>query len=107
MIEPKKQYINLAGLTYEAYVKLKDIDEQLIGTADYIGVCYFWAHRYRHDMRHTTIAKRVKVHKAFVDAGLITWGETRAHDQIVDRIMGSDYSRRWPAARRYRRDGLA
>ena len=43
--------------------------DQFVGTSNYMGVAYFWAHEYRHTMRPTTYANRRLVHRKLLEAG--------------------------------------
>ena len=72
-------------------------DEARIGTADYRGHAYFWAHEYRHYMRGFyqhfgatesrvgVILKQMRrsVHRDFLRLGLDLVGESTQHETII------------------------
>jgi hypothetical protein len=72
--------------TPEAYERLSKLDTELVGSPDYLGLCWFWHHDYRHNMRAATPAERRRVHAAFIKAGLDVEGTSKTHAAIVERI---------------------
>ena len=50
-------------------------DNNAIGTADYIGLAYFWSHEMRHEMRDTSAAQRKMMHDALVRLGFNAGGK--------------------------------
>lgn len=77
-------YSRRVQLTTGAFLKLQALDETLIGTADYMGIAFFWSYAYRHTMRDLSAAQRKTVHDRFRKAGLALDGESDAHASIVD-----------------------
>ena len=75
--------INLETVSYKAFAAISDIDKNFIGTADYVGVAWFWNYEYRHYLRDASTAKRRKVHNAFVSPGLPVDGVSAAHYAII------------------------
>ena len=69
--------LNTDAISMTAIAGLIELDETLIGTKDYMGVDYFWAHEYRHLMRPMPYGVRRRVHKALIKAGLDVSGESR------------------------------
>ena len=80
-----------------AEFKYLDDDAERIGTADYRGHAYFWAHDYRHYMRgfyqtYGVTERRVgqilqqmrrSVHRDFLRLGLDLAGATDTHETII------------------------
>ena len=64
-------------------------DKAYVGTKAYQGIAYFWAYRYRHTLRDCTNASRRLVHDLFLKEGLELSGETRRHDEIMDKVFNN------------------
>jgi len=71
----------------EDFIKHKR-DEGYIGTPLYQGIVYFWSYKYRHHMRDTTYSKRKLIHNKFLVEGLELTGETKRHDEIINKVFG-------------------
>jgi hypothetical protein len=74
-------------LTDEAFLKLRYIDQQFVGTWNYMGLAYFWAHDYRHDLRDAPAVVRCRIHDAFLSAGLPLNGASAQHRQLIDSVI--------------------
>lgn len=75
-------------LTSDAYARIQAADKEWVGTDHYMGLAYFWAHEYRYPMRDASAYKRVRIHRALMDAGLPLDGESGEHRQIIDQWRG-------------------
>ena len=64
-------------------------DKAYLGTKAYQGLAYFWAYRYRHTLRDCSNASRRLVHDLFLKEGLELSGETRRHDEIMDKVFNN------------------
>lgn len=73
-------------ITYDAHKRLRELDESLINTPDYMGLAYFWSFAFRHELRDATTDVRRKVHTAFRTAGLAVDENTPQHRQIVEAL---------------------
>jgi hypothetical protein len=84
--------INLETATHTAFSAINDIDRGFIGTPDYLGVAYFWAHEFKHHLRGCTIAQRKRVHKLWLKnglsfhAGIDSTIDTKPHWEIINRV---------------------
>ena len=78
---------NSEVVTFEASQAIRQLDETFVGTDSYLGLAYFWAYEYRHYMRDCTMAKRRKVHKKFMQAGLELDGESEEHLDIIETVL--------------------
>ena len=65
------------------------MDVHLVGTDFYRGHAYFWACKYKYDLRETTPNIRRKIHQEFLDNKLALEGETQKHDKIVNKHFAS------------------
>jgi hypothetical protein len=77
---------NINSLTLKAFSDIYELDKKYIGTADYIGLAYFWNYQYRHYLRDTSNSKRKKVHNAFLKEGLDIQGQSDRHLKIIQHI---------------------
>jgi len=77
--------------THAEYEILNRQDELCLGTKHYQGLAWFWAYKYRHVMRDCTNRQRVQIHNALVKAKISLVGETKKHDEIVNRIFCENY----------------
>ena len=82
--------LNLEKISGEAYQLIHTLDRTFIGTADYMGLAYFWAYEYRYPMRDCTIDERRRVHHGFMEAGLALDGESEAHERIIDLVVDGE-----------------
>jgi len=89
--------LNTDALTLNASVAL--LDATFIGTADYMGMEYFWHHKYRHSLRDASYALRRRVHRALLTAGLAVDGEGTGHADLIERLTSRARSRAsWPSS---------
>ena len=79
--------IDLNSITFDAYVEIDKLDKSFVGTASYLGLAYFWHMEYKHYLRDCTIAKRRKIHKKWLDAGLDLVGVSDRHLSIVIDVL--------------------
>lgn len=77
--------INVNMLSDEAIMALLNLDNSFIGTKDYIGLAYFWAHEYRHYLRDASSSNRRLVHKKLLEAGLKVDEVSDKHEKIINR----------------------
>jgi len=75
-------------LTFRAFHALRALDHGLIGTPDYLGIAYFWAHEYKFYLREATQKQRKIVHDLFLKAGLALDGVSPEHAAIVEKQLG-------------------
>ena len=69
--------------TLEGFSRLNKLDKEFRGTADYMGVAYFWNYDYRHALRDANATTRKLVHDRFLRAGLELSDASPAHEKIV------------------------
>ena len=81
------QAIFLGDLTDSARNKLWRFDEKLIGTADYLGVAYFWNEEYKWWLRDASTKVRRRVHKAFLAARLPLDESSAEHRAIIAKFF--------------------
>ena len=74
-------------VTYDQSRALLKLDQTFVGTADYMGLAYFWAYGYRHYLRDATPLQRQKVHHSFLKANLELDGESENHWKIIQRYI--------------------
>ncbi len=84
--------LNIEALSMKAYEALVKLDNKFVGTEEYMGIVYFWGHRYKHMLRDANTRDRRRVHAGFLAAGLTPHGETKAHDRIMDAVFHTDYT---------------
>ena len=87
--------INLETATNEATQAIIALDASFVGTEHYMGVAYFWEHKYRYPMRDATTATRKAVHTKMLSAGLKVNESSPAHDAIIE----------WATKRTYKNEG--
>ena len=63
-----------------------EADKERVGTMRYQGVAWFWNYEFRHYLRDADRWARVRVHNAFLRAGLAVDGDSEAHWQIVREV---------------------
>lgn len=78
---------NSSYLTVDAFNAMLKLDKTFVGTGNYLGLAYFWAHEYRHYLRDCTMAKRRKVHKKWLQAGLDLEGISDNHLSIIKNVL--------------------
>ena len=87
--------INLETASWNATVGIMDLDKTFVGTADYMGVAYFWSHEFKHWLRSCTVVERRRVHSAWLrnglsfDAGIDPTIDSAPHWEIVKRVCKS------------------
>jgi len=74
-------------ITFEAFDKIFKLDKTFVGTENYLGLAYFWAYGYRHYLRDCTMAKRRKIHKKWLQAGLNLEGISDQHLNIIKTVL--------------------
>ena len=80
--------INLNTASPVAIQKLYELDKSFINTVNYMGLSYFWNHDYRHTgLRECSVAKRKKIHKKLLEAGLIVNETSDKHFEIIMNYM--------------------
>lgn len=79
--------INLNTITFEAFRNIHDVDQNLIGSPNYIGIAYFWHYAYRHYLRDASIYKRKKVHQLFLLNNLNVSEASDMHLAIIKKII--------------------
>jgi hypothetical protein len=81
-------HINLNTISSKTYKKISDLDMKLINTEEYLGVCYFWDHKYRHaGLREASIAKRKRIHNALMNEGLDVTKSSDEHLNIINKLV--------------------
>lgn len=83
---PSRGTITLSA-TADATKALLSIDRAFVGTPHYMGLAYFWHYDYRHYLRDAKPRKRVRIHNAFLDAGLGLGDSSAAHEAIIQRAF--------------------
>jgi hypothetical protein len=73
-------------LTTKASCILNALDQGLVGTPEYLGIAYFWASEYKHELRAATPKQRKAVHDAILAAGLRLDDVTQTHAAIVRKF---------------------
>lgn len=63
------------------------LDQNFVGTPNYMGFAYFWGHEYKHDMREATQHQRMRIHAAFLDAGLVLSDASAEHWATIKRVL--------------------
>lgn len=79
---------HMGAITMNAYFMLKELDQQLVNTEDYMGMAYFWGHEYKHYLRGATDSQRRRVHKQLLTEGLELNGKSKRHLEIIQKITG-------------------
>ena len=62
--------MNITLTTANQHGAVWELDGRFVGTEDYMGVAYFWDQRLKHVLRAASPSARVKVHAAFLAAGV-------------------------------------
>ena len=78
---------NSSYVTVDAFNAIFKLDKTFVGTGNYLGLAYFWAHEYRHYLRDCTMAKRRTVHKKWLQAGLYLEGISDKHLSIIKHVL--------------------
>lgn len=80
--------LNTETLTWEASLKLLNLDKTLVRTPDYMGIAYFWHHDLRHYLRDASYAKRRKIHSQWLKHGIDFDKPCNKAWEIVRKITG-------------------
>ncbi len=72
-------------LTTNSYALLQSLDENLVGTPDYLGIAFFWNYEYRHSLRGASAGVRKTVHDKLLATGLALNGSSDQHKKIIDK----------------------
>lgn len=78
---------NSSYVTVDAFNAIFKLDKTFVGTRNYLGLAYFWAHEYRHYLRDCTMAKRRTVHKKWLQAGIDLEGVSDKHLSIIKAVL--------------------
>ncbi len=73
--------------TFEAFDKIFKLDKTFVGSENYLGLAYFWAMEYKHYLRDCTMAKRRKIHKKWMQAGLDLTSTSDKHLSIIKTVL--------------------
>ena len=79
--------LDLMGLSDKARNAIWHLDERYIGTADYMGVAYFWHEDYKWWLRDATPKVRRQVHEAFRKANLPPDETSTEHRAIIGKFF--------------------
>lgn len=61
---------DVGEIPHNAYMLLLALDNELVGTPEYMGLAYFWHYDYRHYLRDATPSKRRKIHRLALENGV-------------------------------------
>ena len=78
---------NSREVTFEAFEGISKLDKTFVGTEKYLGLAYFWAMEYKHYLRDCIMAKRRKIHKKWLQAGLDLTGISKHHLNIIEQEL--------------------
>ena len=79
---------DIGSITTNAYHMLLELDEQLTGTEDYMGMAYFWGHEYKHYLRDCSYAQRRKIHKRLMAENIELTGKSDRYLEIIKDVTG-------------------
>jgi hypothetical protein len=82
-VRAPKRLCQVVPLTHEAYFRLRRVDEELIGTPDYMGIADFWAPGLNHILGKATYRERVAAHDTLLKADLSLRGCGEDYFRIV------------------------
>tara|TARA_R110000824_G_scaffold269940_2_gene458409 strand:- start:1804 stop:2064 length:261 start_codon:yes stop_codon:yes gene_type:complete len=85
-MKEKAANLNTNVLTMPATIALLNLDKTFIGSADYMGMAYFWNYAYRHYLRPMSYSVNRRVHAALLAAGLDVDGESPAHLAVIEKL---------------------
>lgn len=69
------------------YMALEKQDALCIGTQHYQGLSYFWAYKYKYQLRDASGAERRRVHNLFLKNDLKMTGSSKDHDAIIKNVF--------------------
>ena len=76
-------------ITFDAFVKLLELDKTFIGIKDYMGVASFWGcNGCKYVLRDASAAQLKKIHHRWIKEGLDLLDETDKHHQIIFDVTG-------------------
>jgi hypothetical protein len=78
--------LNLNKISWKATQALLQIDDEFVGSKDYMGLTYFWGNAYKHILRPNK-KYWVKIHSAMLNAGLNVEEESDQHLEIIRRYI--------------------
>jgi hypothetical protein len=73
--------------TSKAEAAILWLDAGFIGTADYMGMAWFWSYEYRHLLRGATYRQRQRAHAGLLKAGLSIDGDSEQHLEIIENAV--------------------
>ena len=73
--------------TSKAEAAILWLDAGFIGTADYMGMAWFWSYEYRHLLRGATYRQRQRAHAGLLKAGLSIDGDSEQHLEIIEKAV--------------------
>jgi hypothetical protein len=79
--------LDVKNLSSKATAALDDLDEKFIGTADYMGVAFFWDTTYKWWLRDATPKVRRQVHEAFRKANLKVDDVSDKHREVLAKFF--------------------
>ena len=77
----------LGELNKNAYQKVFDLDQKLVGTNAYLGIYYFWGHEYKHYLRDATYCQRRKIHNIALEQGIDPIKKNDAMWKLVGKVL--------------------
>jgi len=81
-----KTTIDLESISFEAHNTISALDKSYVGTDNYMGIAWFWHVDYKHYLREQSYSTLMKVHRAFLKAGLRVSEDSDEHYAIVRKI---------------------
>ena len=89
--------INLNTASWEATRHLLALDQNFVGTEDYLGLAYFWKScSLKWCLREATVAKRKKIHRLWLLENLPMTCETRRHWELVAQVLKIEIPKKIP-----------
>ena len=92
-------FINMNTASPKATMALLELDKSFVGSKDYLGLAYFWAHEFKHYLRDATISQRKRIHHAWLDnslsfeAGIDPGIDTSEHWKIISKVLKTEVKR--------------
>jgi hypothetical protein len=80
--EPASRYsIQITG--NDVYLKVRELDDSLVGTNDYLGFAYWWCggDDYKHTLREAGSFERKRIHDVLIHNNIPLIQEDRDYDQ--------------------------
>ena len=88
--------INMNTASPKATMALLELDKSFVGSKDYLGLAYFWAHEFKHYLRDATVSQRKRIHNAWLDNGLsfeAKIDDTSEHWKIIEKVLKTEIKR--------------